>query len=94
MHLIFEQVSSGGVRKIGLMRDTWTDSLRVQCLLNDVIQPMVHISEDIMRRLDGTSYLSSGVGYLVTICKLIRMAGKFNGLSVRLKELFGDHPRW
>ena len=47
-----------------------------------------------MRCLDGTSSLWSGVEYLVTICKLIRMAGKFSGLSVRLKELFGDHPRW
>ena len=47
-----------------------------------------------MRCLDGTSSLWSGVEYLLTICKLIRMAGKFSGLSVRLKELFGDHPRW
>ena len=47
-----------------------------------------------MRRLDGTSSLSSGVEYLVTICKLIRMVGKFSRLSVQLKELFGDHPRW
>ena len=49
---------------------------------------------DIIRLLDGTSSLSSGVEYLVTICKLIRMAGKFSGLSVRLKELFSDHHRW
>ena len=55
---------------------------------------MVHIGEDIIRRLDGTSSLWSGVEYLVTICKLIRMAGKFSGLSVRLKELFSDHHRW
>ena len=53
MHLIFEQVESGGGTNIGLMRDTWTDSLRVQCLLNDVTQHMVHICEDIMRCLGG-----------------------------------------
>ena len=94
LHLIFEHVASGGGTNIGLMRDTWTDSLRVQCLLNDVIQPMVHRGENIMRCLDGTSSLWSGVGYHVTICKLIRMAGKFSGLSVQFKELFGDHHRW
>ena len=55
---------------------------------------MVHIGEDIIRRLDGTSSLWSGVEYLVTICKLTHMAGKFSGLSVRLKELFSDHHRW
>ena len=48
---------------------------------------MVHIGEDIMRCLGRTSSLWSGVEYRVTICKLIRMAGKFNGLAVRLKEL-------
>ena len=47
-----------------------------------------------MRCLGGTSSLWSGVEYRVTICKLIRMAGKFSGLAVRLKELFCDHPRW
>ena len=36
--LLFEHVESGGGTNIGLMRDTWTDSLRVQCLLNDVTQ--------------------------------------------------------
>ena len=76
MHLIFEQVASGGGTNIGLMRDTWTDSLRVQCLLNDATQHMVHICEDIMRCLGGTSSVWSGVEYRVTICKLIRMAGK------------------
>ena len=74
MHLIFEQVASGGGTNIGLMRDTWTDSLRVQCLLNDV--HMVHICEDIMRCLGGTSSVWSGIEYRVTICKLIHMAGK------------------
>ena len=38
LHLIFEHVESSGGTNIGLMRDTWTDSLRVQCLLNDVTQ--------------------------------------------------------
>ena len=95
LHLIFEHVASGGGTNIGLMRNTWTDSLRVQCLLNDVTHPMVHIGEDIMRCLGGgASSLWSGVEYRVTIYKLIRMAGKFSGLAVRLKELFFDHPRW
>ena len=57
LHLIFEHVASGGRTNIGLMRDTWTDSLRVQCLLNGVTQPMVHTGENIMRCLDGTSSL-------------------------------------
>ena len=67
LHLIFEHVASGGRTNIGLMRDTWTDSLRVQCLLNDVTQPMVHIGEDIMRCLGGTSPVWSGVEYRVTM---------------------------
>ena len=94
LHLLFEQVASGGGTNIGLMRDTWADSPRVQCLLNDVTQPMVHIGEDIMRCLGGTSSVWSGVEYRVTICKLIRLAGKFSGLAMRLKELFCGHPRW
>ena len=99
LHLLFEQVASGGGTNIGLMRGTWTDSLRVQCLLNDATQPMVHIGEDIMRCLGGTSSVWSGVEYRVTIilsyilCKLIRLAGKFSGLAMRLKELFCGHPR-
>ena len=94
LHLLFEHVASGGRTNTGLMRDTWTDSLRVQCLLNDVTQPMAHIGDDIMRCLGGKSSLWSGVEYRVTICKLVHMAGKFSGLAVRLKELFCDHPRW
>ena len=49
--------------------------------LNDVTQPMVHIGGGIMRCLGGTSSLWSGVEYRVTICKLIRMIGKFSGYS-------------
>ena len=46
-----------------------------------------------LNKLDETSSLSSGFEYWAS-CKLIHMAGKFSGLSVRLKELFDDHPRW
>ena len=76
------------------MRDTWTDSLRVQCLLNDVTQPMVHIGEDIMRCLGGHHLFGVGLSIVSPLCRLIRMAGKFSGLAVLLKELFCDHPRW
>ena len=62
LHLIFEYVASGGGTNIGLMRNSWTDSLRVQCLLNDVTQPMVHIGEDIMRCLGGGGHHLFGVG--------------------------------
>ena len=43
LYLIVEHVAPGGGTNIGLMRDTWTNSLRVQCLLNYVTQPMAHI---------------------------------------------------
>ena len=61
LHLIFEHVASGGGTNIGLMRNTWTHSLRVQCLLNDVTQPMVHIGEDIMRCLGGHHLFGVGL---------------------------------
>ena len=50
------------------------------------ICPQIHISESVMK-------VNSGITH-VSIRKLLREAGTGSGLALRLKQLFGQNPRW
>jgi len=74
------------------MKAAFSESCRFASILRKRWTPQIHIMPDVMRELEGLEHLPPGVRCRVTVCRLIRLAGKQSERSTAVEAM--DQPGW
>ena len=94
LHVMFSYVLAAGAFYVGLLRSAWSDSQRVEDILDYVSNSIIHVRPNLLTELEGSFNFIKGIRCKWSICKLLRLAGKRSGLALRLRQLFSVFPKW